>query len=153
MSVRDWFEGIRAKVLALEEMENDVDELRSSVGPSGQKFDAIGRGGAGDSSAHMLRVIEASAELDRERLAVEDAIDHALYVLYGEDGRGGLAAAKGSVNADILCAYYLQGMSWDEVACALSDGERENPKQWCVMRARRSIDYMERTGIENLQRY
>ncbi len=150
---RDWFEHIRSGVVALAKMEGSVEALEQSVELSGQKYDAVGHGGSGDSSSQVLRLIVAKEELERERARINVEIDAALSVLYGDEGNGGLAKAKDSVSADVLCAYYLQGMSWSDVAKSLSSviGESANPKQWCVMRSRRALEYIDVVGIRKLQ--
>ena len=152
MEVRDWFEQIRAKVCDLAKKEGRIEELRGQTGPHGQQFSATGHGGvAGDASAPIIRLAQAEDELDREKVSVNAEVEYATEILYGIDGRGGLAYAKSNVDADILCAYYLQGMSWEQVACSLSGKGGRTVKQWCIMRARRSLDYIERHGIEYLR--
>ena len=149
MEVRDWFEGIRAKVLDLAEKERHIEELRGQTEPHGQQFGTMGHGGtASDASAPIIRLAQAEDELDRESIGVNAEVEDATEVLYGADGRGGLAYARGSVDADILCAYYLQGMSWEQVARSLSGKGGRNVKQWCIMRAQRSLCYIERHGTD-----
>ncbi len=139
-------------VVALAKMEGAVEELEQSVELSGQKYDAVGHGGSGDASSQVLRLIVAKDELERERARVNAEVNTARSVLYGVEGDGGLAKAKDSVSADVLCAYYLQGMSWPEVAESLSSviGKSANPKQWCLMRSRRALEFIDVVGIKKL---
>lgn len=153
MFARDWFESIRERVLEVEAMEAHVEELKAKAGPRAQGFESGGRGGtAGDASAPILDVVDADAELDRARAKTNSEIDRALLVLYGRSGHGGLAKARDITDADILCAYYLMGMSWPSVALELSSEESVSPKHWCIMRARRALEYLDYADVEELQR-
>lgn len=149
MSTRDWFEGIRYKVKALARMESDVEDARQRTGPRGQQFDSPGgRGAATDASAPILSLADMEADLDRLRAETNDEIERALDVLYGTSGRGGLAQARTSTDADCICGYYLMGMSWREVADEMVKPESRSAKDWCRMRACRAFAYMDRVGMD-----
>ncbi len=152
MTARDWFEDIRSRVLALQAAEQRVDLLRSQTLPKGQQFDAIGHGGgsAGDASAALVRYIEASEALKVARTSVNKEIDRALLVLYGESGRGGLSKARDVACADCLCGYYLQGMTWPQVARDLMGPERAPSDDWCRMKAQRAFMFLDRHGLESI---
>ncbi len=53
-------------------------------------------------------------------------IEEACELLYGQDGRGGLAKLKGTRYADAICMGYLQAQEWAEIAdimqCFRSNG-------------------------------
>lgn len=148
MTCRDWFEYIRSQVLTLAYLESHMDELRAQAEPRGQQFDAAGHGGmAKDASAAILRMVQASEQLDRLRADTNEQIERALHVLYGKSGRGGLAKAKDSATADSICGYYLMGMSWREVASELVMPESEDASQWCKRRAYRGLEQVDEAGM------
>ena len=150
MTCRDWFEYIRSQVLALAAMESRVEELKAKAGPRGQRFDKVGHGGAAhDASAPILSVAEAEAELDRMKVDTNAEVERALLVLYGDDGRGGLARAKGSAYADCICGYYLMGMRWREVAAELASDSVDG-RQWCKRSAYRGFEFIDRVGMRAL---
>lgn len=153
MLARDWFEGIRGRVIALESMERNLELLRGQIGSAGQRFGVMGRGGqARDASAGILRLAQAEDEYDHERASVEAEVDRALEVLYGRDGRGGLAKARSSADADCICGYYLMGMRWREVAEEITRPNSEDGKQWCKRRAYRAMECIDMIGIATLAR-
>lgn len=151
MRARDWFERIRADVLECARLEEDVLDMNSKTWPRGQTFEAHGRGsGAKDGSAAILRVVQAEEELERRQTALNATIDEALVVLYGLDGRGGLARLKDSATADCICGYYLMGMKWREVANEIARHDSEDARHWCMMRAYRGFECMDRIGMDAL---
>lgn len=151
MRAQDWLLGIRLHVLEVAKMELRVEELGSRALPHGQRFDRVGHGGSGggmDSTA--LAMVAAAQELDHERAVLARETDQALAVLYGRSGRGGLASERTSADADVLCCYYLMGMGWEQTATELcGDGER-NSRQWCIMRAKRACEAIDRIGVARL---
>ena len=154
MTARGWFEYIRAEVLALEDRKRDLETMRLQAEGGGGGYEAMGKGGTpSDAGPGVIRLVQASEDIDRDQAGINAEIEQALAVLYGNDGDGGLAKLKTSADADILCAYYLQGMEWEQVANDLSAEGSASPKHWCVMRARRALDFIERYGVRNLQRF
>lgn len=151
MKARDWFDSIRADVLKLADMERDLEDLRAQTGPHGQQLGSIGHGsGGGDVSAPVLRVVQAEAELDVARAKLSQRIEQATLTLYGRDGRGGVARVRGYLSADCLVGYYLQGMSWAEVADEYIKPDSSDPVAWCKMRTKRALDIIDRYGPETL---
>lgn len=76
-------------------------------------------GTAGRSSDIADRVDAAMAR----RKKLEDIVrqctqvmDDALALLYGHDGRGGVARALSMRHADVVCAHYIQLESWRTIA-------------------------------------
>ena len=151
MRARDWFDHIRAHVVECARLERDLQDLRSQTEPRGQTFGAMGHGSsATDGSAAILRVVQAEEELERKQAILNATIDEALEVLYGEDGHGGLARAKGSATADCICGYYLMGMTWRKVADDITRPGSEDGSQWCMRKAHRGLEFIDRIGIATL---
>jgi len=151
MHCRDCFERIRFQALEVAGIEDDVAQCEARAQIKGGAPGG-GGGGTGDPMAAMDRAIDLSTELDMLKAKLNRRIEAATQILYGQDGRGGLAKAKGTTTADILCRYYLQGGAWDEIASEVADPESKAPKKWCQMRARRALDYMEREGGRSISK-
>ena len=150
---RSRLEDIRSHVLELSARERDLQVMRERSVACGAQYGSIGHGaGAGDGSGPILRVMQADADLDSMRARVNAEIRQVLPVLYGHDNRGGLARMKGSAVADCICAYYLQGMTWPEVAAQFGwpDGglDSKDGPQLCKRRAYRGIEKVELLGAE-----
>ena len=151
MLARDWFEQIRAEVIECARMEDDLLKLRAQTGPRGQSYEMVAHSsGTSDGSGPILRVAQAEQELDVRQARCDAMIEEAMDVLYGEDGRGGLARLKGTATADCICGHYLMGMKWQDVADDLARPESENPADWCRMRASRGFECIDRVGAATL---
>lgn len=148
MGARDWFERIRAEVLECARLEDDLLDLRAKAGPRGQSFEMVAHStGASDGSGPILRVAQAESELDVRQARCNAMVEDAMDVLYGEDGRGGLARLKGSATADCICGRYLMGMRWGEVADEITRPESRDGEQWCKRRAYRGLEFIDKIGL------
>lgn len=148
MNARDWFSLIRDKVEKLAKLEDDAATKRAAVLPKGQQYEPSPHGGASDGSAAMLSYIQADSELDAMRAEVEQLLERASEVLYGRSGRGGLARQKGTASADCVFGYYLLCMTWREVADEMVRPDSKDARHWCMMRAHRALEYMDRVDME-----
>lgn len=152
MGARDWFESIRAEVLECARMETGLQDLRSKTLPRGQALEMVAHStGATDGSGPVIRVADAERELDVRQARCDAMVEDAMDVLYGKEGRGGLARLKGSATADCICGHYLMGMRWQEVADEITRPESENPSHWCRMRASRGFECIDRVGADALR--
>lgn len=148
MGCRDWFEQVRADVLEVAEMKDRAEVLRAACGPKAATYGGGSHDPSRLSSEDVL--IDAEMELDLRRQSLRAELDRACAVLYGRDGRGGLARMRGSAAADSIHGYYLQGMSWPEVAAELVRPESRDGAHWCRMAATRALSYMDQVGMEYL---
>ena len=148
LTARDWFNRVRNSVVTLAEAERDAEEAEAATYPKGQQYGSVSHGGSGDGSGAMIRYAMATTELDAKRAECEAMLERATDVLYGRSGRGGLAKRKGTATADCICGYYLLGMSWREVADEMVQPDSEDGRHWCMMRAHRAFDYMDRAGMD-----
>ena len=149
MRARDWFECIRADVLEVAKMERRVEDLRSSCGPRSGTFGGSATFTPPRVTAQDL-LVDAENRLDLRKKALKSDLDRACAVLYGRDGRGGIAKMRGTAAADSIHGYYLQGMSWPEVASELVRPESKDAAQWCKRTAYRAIEYADETGLYTL---
>lgn len=151
MGARDWFESIRAEVIECARMEDDLMDLRAKAGPRGQALEMVAHSsGITDGSGPVIRVADAERELDIRQARCNAMVEDAMDVLYGADGRGGLAKLKDSATADSICGYYLMGMRWQQVADELARPDSEDARQWCKRRAYRGMEYIDRVGASTL---
>ena len=152
MKARDWFESIRVGVVEIKKLEEEIESIETQAGPHGQNVGSIGGGGSRDSMAGIDRMVDAGMKekLARLRERYNPDIDSATDVLYGVDGRGGLAKARCTIDADMLCCYYLQGMGWAEIASGIKGIGGKRPDNWCRMRAMRALMYIDKVGMDVL---
>ena len=150
MAALEWFESIQALRGQVAGLDNAIEEAYASAGPKGQQMGSIGGNGGGDSFAGIDRIVDSGmvAERDRLKARLDHMLERATEVLYGKSGRGGLAKAKCSVDADILCCHYLQGMGWADIAREIVRKDTSSPSHWCQMRARRACAYIDRVGMD-----
>ena len=152
LTARDWFTSIRGKVVKLGRMEDRVRDLQEQTGITGQGFDAIGHSpGPKDTDSRVLAAIHAQAQFERYRAALCLELESASAVLYGWDNRGGLAKVRCSADADCVCGYYLQALTWRQVAEEMVKPDSKDGPQWCKRRAYRSLELIDRLGIAYLQ--
>ena len=151
VGARGYFERLRDNGRELEERKTKVQEMRAQLGSRGARYGTIGSSGNHDATAAVDRVIEAEQALAIDQARHDLELEQACAILYGRSGRGGLAKARRSVDADILCCHYLQGMSYAEIADEIAKPDSSDPVHWCTMRARRALDYIDTVGMHNLQ--
>lgn len=150
-NARYHFERLRHEVQEVERMRTRVNEMREACMPRGASTGSIGGGRSGGSVVTKLDLlVDLEAELDARAAALQTKLDRVADVLYGSDGRGGIAKVRGSVDADIIFAYYLDARTWAEVASSLAPAESPCPADWCRMRARRALETIDKVGAETL---
>lgn len=152
MKARDWFETIRVGVAEMRKLEEDIECIETQAGPHGQSVGSIGGGGSHDSMRGVDRMVDAGMKemLARLQARYNPEIESALEILYGKSCNGGLAKAKQSIDADILCCYYLQAEEWPAIAAALASKDLARPNGWVRMRAMRALAYIDRVGMATL---
>lgn len=145
MESQDWFEYIRSLVLEQEAQRLRLEEATALTEPKGQQYGSIGHGsGSGDASAPIIKAMEAREAYEKKQTILERLLEIAYTILYGTDGKGGLARNVSSAAADCICGYYLLGMTWREVADEMVRPESADGPQWCKRKAYRAFEWMER---------
>lgn len=152
MSAHDLFEDTRALVLSVAMLAQQVKALESAAEPHGQKLGFIGGRSSKDAMATVHALILAREKLERKTIELDARLDYCTSILYGASGRGGLAKARSSTDADCICGYYLQGMTWREVADELARPESKDAPQWCKRRAYRALRHIDEVGIYALSK-
>ena len=141
LRAKEYFESVRAEVLRVERSRSMLEKMRSSEGARAQSYEiSAGRAGGDPMDAVGSRMDMEGRLADRIARADLEA-SRACEVLYGADGRGGLAKLKGSRYADAVCMFYVQGSTWAETAEAMMCS-----KQWCRSLAAAAFDFIDGVG-------
>lgn len=105
MRARAFFEKARDAAKLLDDLEETEQRARASAELQAQQYtDAHG---GGDSEPPALRLLELAEETADATEAARLTLDAASAILYGADGRGGLAAEHGTAYADAVSYTYL----------------------------------------------
>ena len=134
------------QVLELAEAELEAESASINASGGSQRLGSIGHS-AKDPDARMIYATIASTRYDLLRREVNAELEKATALLYGKHGRGGLAKARSTTDADCICGYYLQGMTWQQVADELVRPDSRDGAQWCKRRAYRALRWMDVSGF------
>lgn len=154
MAAFEWFESLAAEGERIEKIKQSLALLDSRIAPHSQGFEPMGHSGTGtDTMLGMAMVSARLAELRRMLPTIERKHEAKLAfasdVLYGRSGRGGLAKATCTDDADMLCYHYLQGESWASIARSY-EPETSNLTVWCKRRAKWACLQIDKIGMESL---
>lgn len=116
MLAREYFEQIRETIVEIERSKEMLARLLATEGAKAQRYAPSVNSGNSDAMDKINRRIEFEQRLQHRVDEAAAMLDEATALLYGYDGRGGLAKLKGNRYADVLCMAYLQAMPWREVA-------------------------------------
>lgn len=154
MAALDWFEAIRTEGERIKKIKQNLAMLESRIAPRSQGYEPMGHGGG--SSDAMLGMAIMSARLGELRRALpvlerkyEAKLGYASAVLYGKSGRGGVAKAVGTDEADMLCYHYLQGESWASIGRRF-EPDASNLTVWCQRKAKQVCKQIDRIGMDAL---
>lgn len=154
MAALDWFESICTEGERIEKIKQNLAMLESRIAPRSQGFEPMGHGGG--STDAMLGMALVSAKLGELRRLLplverkhEDRIEYATRVLYGKSGRGGVAKALGTDDADMLRFHYLQGESWASIGRRF-EPDASNLTVWCQRKAKQVCKHIDRIGMDAL---
>lgn len=127
MKAKEYFEGIRAEVVKTDRARDMLERMKAREGAKAQSYQTGGGGGdVSDPMESISRRIDFEGRLKKRIADAEQAIGEACEVLYGADGRGGLAKLKGTRYADAICMGYLRAQPWNEIAEIMQGSVR-----WC----------------------
>lgn len=147
MRAREYFEGIRSEVVKTGRAREMLERMKAREGAKAQSLQAGGGGGnAIDPMESISRRIDFEGRLEKRIADAEEAIDEACEVLYGADGRGGLAKLKGARYADAICMYYCQAETWAEIADTMQSSVR-----WCHTLCDVGFAYIDEVGWAKLK--
>ena len=116
LNARDYFESIRSEVIDVERACEMLERMRSREDAEAQRYDASRGSCCVEPPDLIARRIDFERRLAFRIEESRKSVDEALEILYGRDGRGGLAKAKGAIYADAICMRYCQAEPWREIA-------------------------------------
>lgn len=117
MTSEEFFAGLRDAMRDADKTRDMLDRLMAASEVRNQTYDgAHGKGGTSDPTTRIASAIDLESRLRKRIDALEPDIERGLAILYGADGDGGLAKAKGPRYADAVCMAYLQDDGYDEIA-------------------------------------
>lgn len=142
MKAKEYFEGIRAEVVKTDKARDMLERMKAKEGAKAQSY-TEGRGGGevSDGSLSILQRIDFEDRLQRRINDAQGMIEEACELLYGQDGRGGLAKLKGTRYADAICMGYLQAQPWNEIAEIMQGSVR-----WCHTLCDVGFAYIDEVG-------
>lgn len=146
MRAREYFEGIRAEVVKLEQSKAMLEAMKAREGAKGGGFEPSVGGGDGDPMDAVASRIDFEGRLQMRIADAGELIDEACSLLYGGDNRGGLAKAKGTRYADAVCMAYLQAQPWAEIAEVMQC----SPK-WCRELCSAAFRYIDAAGFATIK--
>ena len=154
MAALDWFETICTEGERIKKIKQNLAMLESRIAPRSQGYEPMGHGGG--SSDAMLGMAMMSARLGELRRLLpglerkhEAKLEYATQVLYGKSGRGGVAKAVGTDEADMLCYHYLQGESWASIGRRF-EPDASNLTVWCQRKAKQVCKQIDHIGMDAL---
>lgn len=147
MNAKEYFEGIRAEVVNTERAREMLERMRAKEGAKAQSYQESGGSGySADASLAIIQRIDFEQRLEQRMADARREIDEACALLYGTDGRGGLAKLKGARYADAICMGYLQAQPWDEIAEIM-----QSSQQWCRKLCDVGFAYIDAVGWAKLK--
>lgn len=154
MAAFEWFESLAAEGERIEKIKQSLALLDSRIAPHSQGFEPMGHSGTGTDTMLGMALVSAKLGELRQLLPLverkhEDRIEYATQVLYGKSGRGGVAKALGTDDADMLCYHYLQGESWASIGRRF-EPDASNLTVWCQRKAKQVCKQIDRIGMDAL---
>lgn len=146
MKAREYFEGVRAEVVKTARAREMLERMRAHEGAKAQSYQSGGGTGETDPMEAVGRRIDFEQRLRRRIENADALVDEACLVLYGADGRGGLAKLKGTRYADAICMAYCQAEPWKDVADVM-----QSSQEWCRMLCREGFVYIDKVGWANVK--
>lgn len=143
MHAKDYFEQTHDAAVQMHRLSLEYDYLSSADGLKAIVYDKQpGAPNATDGTGQTIAVIVRRARIRKRIRELSRIVDEATDLLYGSDGRGGVAKALGSFAADIICAHYLQLKSWRSIA-----KELDCSHSWCIMVADETMEKVDEYGL------
>lgn len=117
MTAREYFETVRDAAVELDRTSRTLERMRARTQPKTQRYGAAGGGsGHSDPMDRVIEVVDFEAVMRQRMEDDRELLSDAARVLYGEDGRSGVAKGMGSAYADAVYHRALDARTWDGVA-------------------------------------
>lgn len=155
-SVADVLEATRRSVLEARAADLRVLELEGATGRRQAAYgQASTHSATTDGSYALIATIEARDRALRQRNEArrqrDDLCKLARLILYGRSGHGGMAGARGVLEADMAFCRYVKCMKWQEIAAEVERPDTTYAAgKWCRTRVTRAVKHAEGVGMRAL---
>jgi hypothetical protein len=147
LKAREYFEQASEAAQDMHSASLRLSMMRESETLQAVRYDKETSGNAAsDSMAKVDSRIDFEAVFDKRIADDQNVIDDAFLLLYGTDGKGGLAHKLGNRYADVLCAHYLQLETYVDIGYQLGCGDR-----YLRMLADEALNYIDRVGFAKIR--
>ena len=121
MTAAEYFAQVRAAALEIAQEQRTIERLRSREGVKGKAWDAVGHTtGVGDPYETTRQRMDFELRIFNGQLEdAEKVVEEGMEVLYGRDGRGGLARMAGTKWANVVHQRDCMAKTWSKVAYTL----------------------------------
>lgn len=148
MTAREYFETVRGAAVELDRTSRTLERMRARTMPKAQRYDAVGGGsGHSDPMDRVVEVVDFEAVMRRRMEDDRELLADAARVLYGEDGRGGVAKGMGSAYADAVYHRALDARTWNAVA-----REMYMAQSTVIRLYDAAMDYVDSAGLDGATR-
>lgn len=148
MTAREYFETVRDAAVELDRTSRTLERMRARTMPKAQRYDAVGGGsGHSDPMDRVVEVVDFEAVMRQRMEDDRELLSDAARVLYGEDGRAGVAKGMGSAYADAVYHRALDARTWDAVA-----REMYMAQSTVIRLYDAAMDYIDSAGLDGATR-
>ena len=148
MAAREYFETVRDAAVELDRTSRTLERMRARTMPKAQRYDAVGGGsGHSDPMDRVVEVVDFEAVMRQRMEDDRELLADAASVLYGEDGRAGVAKGMGSAYADAVYHRALDARTWDGVA-----REMYMAQSTVIRLYDAAMDYVDSAGLDGATR-
>lgn len=148
MAAREYFVTVRDAAVELDRTSRTLERMRARTQPKAQRYDAVGGGsGHSDPMDRVVEVVDFEAVMRRRMEDDRELLADAARVLYGEDGRAGVAKGMGSAYADAVYHRALDARTWDAVA-----REMYMAQSTVIRLYDAAMDYVDSAGLDGATR-
>lgn len=148
MTAREYFETVRDAAVELDRTSRTLERMRARTMPKAQRYDAVGGGsGHSDPMDRVVEVVDFEAVMRQRMEDDRELLSDAARVLYGEDGRAGVAKGMGSAYADAVFHRALDARTWNAVA-----REMYMAQSTVIRLYDAAMDYVDSAGLDGATR-
>lgn len=148
MTAREYFETVRDAAVELDRTSRTLERMRARTMPKAQRYDAVSGGsGHSDPMDRVVEVVDFEAVMRQRMEDDRELLSDAARVLYGEDGRAGVAKGMGSAYADAVFHRALDARTWNAVA-----REMYMAQSTVIRLYDAAMDYVDSAGLDGATR-
>ena len=143
---RDYLSIARQSAVAVRAINDEMDERRAALTLQAQRYANGVRTGETDPQALIVAYLDAQRDADARLVEHEERLLDAHRLLFGFDGRHGVAGHIGLTCARIVERRWLLLQTWTAIAASFGKS-----RKWCTNRADDAIGFMDEYGEARLR--